>query len=148
MRARLLLVAICSISFASDALCQKGGGGGRVSTPPSRGAIKLNAASEVLQFTQQGQQIRQWQADTRQQWIMQDQRNQQWLRQQDQLRAMQQFQQPGMTHANSTPMFMQPVPQAQQQQAAQQMQQQYQGRQQIIQQWNLPPMRGTYIQGR
>ncbi|MBI2714657.1 MAG: hypothetical protein HYX37_09395 [Rhizobiales bacterium] len=108
----------------------------------SRGAIGGRAIEQGYYYSQQQQEIRQWQEQQRQLWLLDQQRKQQWLQQQNQLRYLQQQQQRSFVqpHANSTPMFVAPVPYQQQQQRAQQWQQQYQSRQQTLQQWRMQPL--------
>jgi hypothetical protein len=81
-------------------------------------------------------------------WLLDQQRKQQWLEQQDALRRQQpywqQYQQQYQRSAvaNSTPpvVIQRPVSPAYQQQTAQQWQQQSQSRQQALRQWNMQPL--------
>jgi hypothetical protein len=144
-----LFAGTVAVATGSEALAQgyyrSSPGGPVIRTPPSapsRGAIVGSAVQQGYNFSQQGQQIRQWQQDQRQTWQLDDRLKQQWLQQQQQRNAIQQQQQRSFigATANSTPMYIAPAPQAVQQQRAQQWGQQYQSRQQTLQRWQMQPL--------
>lgn len=110
---------------------------------PSNGAIIGSGMAQAYDNYQASNSIRQWQSDTRTQWQMDQIRRDQYLQRQDQLRALQQQQQRSMVqpYPQSTPMYVQPIPQQRQQQLTQQTQQLYTSRNQTLQQWNMPPIR-------
>lgn len=109
---------------------------------PSRGAIVGNGIQQGYNWSQQGAQIRQWQQDQRQNWVLDQQLKQRWLMQQQQLQALQRQQQNSFVrpYPNSTPMFMPPANQQVYQQNSQAWQRQYYSRQQTLQRWQMQPL--------
>lgn len=114
------------------------------------------AVGQAYDFSQQRNNIQQWQQDQRNAWQYQEQYARQQLQQQEYLRAQQQQYQQQLrmnqqwNYANSTPRLAQPpAPMTYQQQihGYQQLQQWNNGKQQILQQWNMAPLQRTCFNG-